>query len=195
MSSAARRARPVTRAAVRISSAPLLRRSREKSGTYVQSPANKIRGRNFRCNPLIVLARPAGLEPTTPWFVARCSNPTELRARSANYIRRRLTDVLPGHGDAAHARCNASHTAVMRRRFSQPLISTGAMARQTMSFCRTQKNEGPVPAPLSPAERDEFEPSNTGIGPHAPLAGFSQPPARSRAPAESAPASAQSCAG
>src|ERR1700686_3358175 len=29
------------------------------------------------------LARPAGLEPTTPWFVARCSNPTELRARES----------------------------------------------------------------------------------------------------------------
>ncbi len=26
------------------------------------------------------LARPAGFEPTTPWFVAKYSNPTELRA-------------------------------------------------------------------------------------------------------------------
>src|SRR6266567_6547523 len=33
------------------------------------------------------LARPAGLEPTTPWFVARCSNPTELRALRAKYSR------------------------------------------------------------------------------------------------------------
>ena len=32
---------------------------------------------------LVCLARPAGLEPTTPWFVARCSNPTELRARES----------------------------------------------------------------------------------------------------------------
>src|SRR6516162_3569556 len=31
------------------------------------------------------LARPAGFEPTTPWFVARYSNPTELRARTCNY--------------------------------------------------------------------------------------------------------------
>ena len=27
------------------------------------------------------MARPAGFEPTTPWFVAKYSNPTELRAR------------------------------------------------------------------------------------------------------------------
>gem|GEM_PF-1186219 len=27
------------------------------------------------------VARPAGFEPTTPWFVAKYSNPTELRAR------------------------------------------------------------------------------------------------------------------
>ena len=33
--------------------------------------------------PFDYLARPAGLEPTTPWFVARCSNPTELRARKS----------------------------------------------------------------------------------------------------------------
>ena len=25
------------------------------------------------CNPLIMLVRPAGFEPTTPWFVARYS--------------------------------------------------------------------------------------------------------------------------
>ena len=25
------------------------------------------------CNPLIMLARPAGFEPTTPWFVAKYS--------------------------------------------------------------------------------------------------------------------------
>ena len=34
------------------------------------------------------MARPAGFEPTTPWFVARYSNPTELRARGINYNRR-----------------------------------------------------------------------------------------------------------
>ena len=34
------------------------------------------------------LARPAGFEPTTPWFVARYSNPTELRARGRHYSKR-----------------------------------------------------------------------------------------------------------
>ena len=29
---------------------------------------------------LFKLVRPAGIEPTTPWFVAKYSNPTELRA-------------------------------------------------------------------------------------------------------------------
>src|SRR5512144_254817 len=37
--------------------------------------------------PFVYVARPAGFEPTTPWFVARYSNPTELRARAANYSR------------------------------------------------------------------------------------------------------------
>ena len=37
---------------------------------------------------LIKLVRPAGIEPTTPWFVARYSNPTELRAHGADYSKK-----------------------------------------------------------------------------------------------------------
>lgn len=32
------------------------------------------------------MARPAGFEPTTPWFVAKYSNPTELRALKETII-------------------------------------------------------------------------------------------------------------
>ena len=46
---------------------------------------------------LVCLARPAGLEPTTPWFVARCSNPTELRARE-NELYQKLDEAYPSHG-------------------------------------------------------------------------------------------------
>ena len=38
------------------------------------------------CNPFIYLARPAGFEPTTPWFVAKCSIRAELRARRGRII-------------------------------------------------------------------------------------------------------------
>src|SRR2546430_2081420 len=50
------------------------------------------------------LARPAGLEPTTPWFVARCSNPTELRARESE-LYQKLDDAYPRMGRllAVHA--------------------------------------------------------------------------------------------
>src|ERR1700687_2841478 len=43
------------------------------------------------------LARPAGLEPTTPWFVARCSNPTELRARESE-LYQKLDEAYPAKG-------------------------------------------------------------------------------------------------
>ena len=46
----------------------------------------------------MLLVRPAGIEPTTPWFVARYSNPTELRARRGHYSKtapfRRSDDAL-----------------------------------------------------------------------------------------------------
>ena len=54
------------------------------------------------CNPLIDLARPAGFEPTTPWFVAKCSIQAELRALSAaDYSR-----------DAAHPKPATSTSAM-----------------------------------------------------------------------------------
>ena len=51
------------------------------------------------------LARPAGLEPTTPWFVARCSNPTELRARESE-LYQKLDEAYPTHGLHAGGPCN-----------------------------------------------------------------------------------------
>ncbi len=61
------------------------------------------------------LARPAGFEPTTPWFVARYSNPTELRARGPNYSS--LVQEV-GHRRAFRARgsCAGPFNAPPRRR-------------------------------------------------------------------------------
>jgi hypothetical protein len=58
--------------------------------------AEKIK-RAASLQPFDYLARPAGLEPTTPWFVARCSNPTELRARESE-LYQKLDEAYPAHG-------------------------------------------------------------------------------------------------
>ena len=47
--------------------------------------AGKEKGVGPEPDSLSNLVRPAGIEPTTPWFVARYSNPTELRAHGADY--------------------------------------------------------------------------------------------------------------
>ena len=75
---------------------------------------------------LVCLARPAGLEPTTPWFVARCSNPTELRARESE-LYQKLDEAYPRtrcavavHAISAHhwhALCTISD---VRRRTPRP---------------------------------------------------------------------------
>src|SRR5438874_9991437 len=54
------------------------------------------------------LARPAGLEPTTPWFVARCSNPTELRARESE-LYQKLDDAYPRAGCMLAVRATSAH--------------------------------------------------------------------------------------
>src|ERR1700681_10737 len=52
-----------------------------------------------------LVARPAGLEPTTPWFVVRCSNPTELRARESE-LYQKLDEAYPSHGLHGGGPCN-----------------------------------------------------------------------------------------
>ena len=59
-----------------------------KSSQLVQIQYNWEKGRKEaeRKFPYLIdflrkMARPEGLEPPTSWFVARCSDPTELRAQ------------------------------------------------------------------------------------------------------------------
>ncbi len=47
--------------------------------------AEKQNGLELNNSSPFNLARPAGFEPTTPWFVAKYSNPTELRAHKTSY--------------------------------------------------------------------------------------------------------------
>ncbi len=69
----------------------------------------------FRCQVFDFLARPAGFEPTTPWFVARYSNPTELRALGANYIK--VARLRHPHGalDPPPPDSTAPHSLVRHR--------------------------------------------------------------------------------
>ena len=46
---------------------------------------HKKRGQTFRSNPLINMVRLAGIEPTTPWFVAKYSIQLSYSRESANY--------------------------------------------------------------------------------------------------------------
>ena len=64
-------------------------------------PRKKCKGA-ASLQPLDYLARPAGFEPTTPWFVARYSNPTELRARRADYSKVAETLTRPAFTSAIH---------------------------------------------------------------------------------------------
>ena len=64
----------------------------------VANPACKLRAFGFlkhragaikkplQCNGFLCLARLAGFEPTTPWFVARYSNPTELQPLKSEIV-------------------------------------------------------------------------------------------------------------
>ncbi len=55
---------------------------------HIRDGRKKEQGVSVTADPLIPfkLVRPAGFEPTTPWFVAKYSNPAELRAlKSQNY--------------------------------------------------------------------------------------------------------------
>ena len=50
-------------------------------------PVNQKRGWILRSNPSVKLARPAGIEPTTPWFVAKYSIQLSYGRERRNYSR------------------------------------------------------------------------------------------------------------
>jgi hypothetical protein len=65
------------------------------------------------------MARPAGLEPTTPWFVARCSNPTELRARESQLYQKldassHAVSLVPRHSPSAFSSLARSMRCIER---------------------------------------------------------------------------------
>ena len=59
-------------------------------------PATIEKGLHF-CKPLILLVRPAGFEPTTPWFVAKYSIQLSYERIKLNY--NRTLEQYPFGGD------------------------------------------------------------------------------------------------